>query len=567
MHRFVISMILAGVISAGTLCAADGPRFEVSFAQSAHPQPITGRVFVVLSKTDTPEPRLQAGAWRTSETPFFGLNVEQWKPGQATVIDASTPGYPLKSLKDVPAGDYFVQALANVYTRFQRSDGHTIWVHMDQWEGQKFDRSPGNLYSEVQRIHLDLAAGHDVKLQLTKVIPPVDMPPDTAWVKRVRIQSKLLTEFWGHPFLLGATVLLPKDYDRHPEERYPVIYVQGHFGLGAPFAFSEKPPASGRGGAGYEFGQEWMSDGFPRMIAVTFQHPTPYFDDSYAVNSANNGPYGDALFGELIPYLEQHFRFSREPYARVLTGGSTGGWESLALQVHHPEFFGGTWTFYPDPVDFRRWEMINIYEDPNAFEVPGIQYVARERPMMRTAEGQVVETVRQKSQLEAVLGSKGRSAEQYMAWEAVYGPVGADGYPVPLWDKVTGKINRDVANYMRDHGYDLSYFVRTNWARLGPQLNGKLHLYCGEMDNYHLNLAVYLFEEFMKTTDAAATFEYGRPMKGHGWHPMSDAELVRMMAAQIEKSRPARWETTPTPFCPCENITCSFHWCRIGWRP
>lgn len=511
--------------------------FAVSFAASVHAQPITGRVFVMLAKTSTPEPRLQAGSWMR-QTPFFAMDVDQLKPGQEAVIDAAAQGYPLQSLKQVPPGDYYVQALINVYTQFHRSDGHTIWAHMDQWEGQQYSRSPGNLYSEVQRVHLDPAAGYRVKLELAEVIPPVHVAADTAWVKRIKIQSKLLTEFWGHPFYVGATVLLPKGYAEHPNERYPVVYIQGHFGLDAPFGFTDQGSNEPRGQAGYEFYQEWTSDNFPRMIAVTFQHPTPYFDDSYAMNSVNNGPYGDALLKELIPYLEEHFRIVRQPYARALTGGSTGGWESLALEVHHPDFFGGTWTFFPDPIDFRRYQLVNIYDDPNAFQVPGYDYVIPERPMMRSAEGQVVETMRGMSQLEATLGSHGRSGQQFEAWEAVYGPIGEDGYPRPLWDKMTGKIDRSVALYMRDHGYDLAYYVRTNWDSLGPKLKGRLHLYCGDMDNFYLDLAVYLFEDFMKTTSAGATFEYGRPMKGHGWHPMSSAELVRMMAAEVEKNRP-----------------------------
>ena len=449
-------------------------------------------------------------------------------------MDSQVLGYPANSLADVAAGDYYVQALVNVYTEFHRSDGHVIWAHMDQWEGQLFNRSPGNLKSDVRKIHLDPAAGYDVKLELSKVIDPIAVPSDTAWVKRVRIQSQLLTKFWGHPMYLGATLLLPKGYDDHPGERYPAIYIQGHFGLAAPFGFREKPPGSEREKAGYDFYRDWDSDDFPRMIAVTFQHPTPYFDDSYAVNSANNGPYGDALLQELIPYLEEHYRIIAEPRARLLTGGSTGGWESLALEVHHPDFFGGTWTFYPDPVDFRRYQLVNIYEDDNAFRAPGFDYMVPERPMMRTVEGQMVQTMRQMSQLEEVLGSHGRSAQQFEAWDAVYGPVDEDGYPRALWDKRTGKIDREVAKYMRDHGYDLTAYMKANWQKLGPQLKGKLHFYCGEMDNFYLNVSVYMLEDFLKTTDVGATFEYGRPMKGHGWHPMSNAELVRMMAAQLQ---------------------------------
>ncbi len=523
------------LLAASFIACAFAQKFEIAFPSSAHAGPITGRVFVMLAKKGA-EPMRQAGNWG-GQAPFFGVDVDQLAPGRAAVIDSRALGYPVLSLKDVPPGDYLAQALINVYTQFPRSDGHTIWAHMDQWEGQQFSRSPGNLYSEVRRVHLDSNA--TLKLELTKVIPPIEMPKDTAWVKHVKIQSQLLTKFWGKPFYIGATVLLPKGYGDHPGERYPVIYDQGHFGLNPPFGFSEHPIIDRPGREdGHKFYEEWTGDNFPRMIAVTFQHPTPYFDDSYAVNSANNGPFGDALFEELIPYLESHFRMSREPYARVLTGGSTGGWESLALQLYHPGFFGGTWTFFPDPLDFHKFQMMNIYDDPNAFTAPGFDFQVPERPMMRTAEGQVLQTMREMAQLENALGSKGRSAGQLEAFEAVFGPVGDDGYPKPLVDKVTGKIDHNVANYMRDHGYDLTYYTKTNWKEIGPKLTGKIHVYVGDMDTFYLNLAVYLFEDFMKTTDARATFEYGRPMKPHGWHPMSNAELVRMMAAQVEQNKP-----------------------------
>ena len=534
-------LLLAGLLFEAAPARPAEPRFEISFAAPGHDGALTGRIFVAVAKAESPEPIQQIGSY-PGKIPFFGIDVEQLPPGRAAIVDSRAPGYPANSLKDVPAGDYYVQALANVYTQFHRSDGHTIWAHMDQWEGQHFTRSPGNLSSAVQRVHLDPAAGYDVKLELTKVLPSAEVPPDTAWVQRVKIQSPLLTKFWGHPMYIGATVLLPKGYNEHPGDHYSVIYIQGHFGLNAPFGFSDGT-AVGRGGGragSAEFSQAWMSDNFPRMIAVTFQHPTPYFDDSYAVNSANNGPYGDALLQELIPYLEEHFRMIRAPYARVLTGGSTGGWESLALQVLHPDFFGGTWTMYPDPVDFRRYQLVDIYSDDNAFIAPGYEFMVPERPMMRTPEGQVTQTMRQMSQLEEVLGSHGRSAQQFEAWEAVYGPVGEDGYPRPLFDKRTGKIDRSVATYMREHGYDLAAYMKANWAKLGPQWKGKLHLYVGDMDNYYLNLAVYLLEDYLKTTDSDATFEYGRPKKGHGWQPMTNAELVKMMAAQIGRNAPGR---------------------------
>ena len=511
-------------------------RFDVSFDASVDPGPLTGRLLVIIAKEGSREPRLLASSFAGS-TPFFGVDVAGLAPGQSATIDERALGYPVSSLKDLPAGDYSVQAVLNVYTQVRRKDGHTVWVHLDQWEGQQWSRSPGNLVSSVQRVRLDPAAGFAVRLALDKKLPAVEVPPDTEWVKRVKIQSQLLSEFWGCPIYLGATVLLPRGYDQDTEQKYPAIYVQGHFNLRPPLGFAPPGMAFGRGP---EFYRAWTSDDFPRMVAVTFQHPTPYYDDSYAVNSANNGPYGDALTQELIPYLEQKYRLLPQPEARVLTGGSTGGWEALALQIFHPKFFNGTWSLYPDPVDFRRYQVGNVYEDANAFSVPRGDWARLERPLSRTIDGQVTQTMREMSQAEAVLGSNVRSGGQIAAWDAAYGPVGKDGYPRPLWDRLTGKIDKDVAAYMRDNGYDLRHYLEQNWTKLGPDLTGKIYVACGDEDTYYLNLAVYLLEDSLKLAKnppASAIFEYGR-LKGHGWQPFSNADLVRKMAERISATSP-----------------------------
>jgi hypothetical protein len=532
-------------------------RFEVSFPSSVRNEPITGRMFVAISPTSDPEPRIAAynsARRRDARVPFFAVDVDQLKPAQPAVIDATSIGFPYMSLSQLPAGDYYVQGVLNVYTQFHRTDGHVIWAHMDQWEGQRWGFSPGNLLSEPQKVHLDPKQSVTVKITLTRIIPPIEVPKDTEWVKRIKIQSQVLTAFWGHPMFLGATVLLPKGYADHPDVSYPVVYVQSHFALSPPFDFATEPSngpnlfaamekqAAGRRESGYEFYQSWNSDAFPRVIAVTFQHPTPYFDDSYAVNSANNGPYGDAIMQELIPYLEAHFRMIPKEYARVLTGGSTGGWESLALQVYHPDFFGGTWTMYPDPVDFRKYGMVNAYDDDNAFIVPSAPINAPERMFQQNPDGQAVASIRQISQMEYASGTHDRSGAQIDIWDAVYGPVGDDGYPEPLWNHLTGHIDHSVADYMRDHGYDLRDYLQTNWPRIGPQLVGKLRLYCGDMDNFYLAGAVYLLEDFLTSTKEpyyGGEFVYGRPMKGHGWQPMTNAELIRMMADQIARNAPA----------------------------
>jgi hypothetical protein len=309
---------------------AAAQRVEIQLDAGAAKQATTGRVYVFFARDSAREPRLLGGSYGGS-VPFFGVDVDALKPGATATIDASTLGYPYESLSQMPAGQYYVQALMNVYTKFNRADGHVVWVHNDQWEGQRFNTSPSNLVSVVQRVTFDPKSRATIKLTLAKALPKVDVPPDTRWVKRIKIKSELLSKFWGQPMYIGATVLLPKGFDQEPTRRYPAIYSQGHFGLGAPFGFSEQQ-AAGRGGgrgtaadspfgnepssareSGYEFAQNWMSDNFPRFVAITWQHPTPYYDDSYAVNSVNNGPYQDALLTELVPLLEKQFRLILRP--------------------------------------------------------------------------------------------------------------------------------------------------------------------------------------------------------------------------------------------------------------
>ena len=551
---FLLVAFLLDIVHSGAIAA---PEFEISFPASAHSEPITGRMLLIFSKTNQPEVRYQTG-WVTSP-PTFGIDVSQLAPGHTAVIDEKISGFPLASLKYLPGGEYYVQALLNVYTEFHRQDGHVIWAHMDNWEGQQFNRSPGNLFSKPIKLKLTPAGHQKLKLSLTEIIPPVEVPADTQWVKHIKIRSELLSRFWGRPMFLGAVVLLPKGYQDHSDIRYPVIYQQGHFSLDAPFGFrTEAAPETNEARrereaqgveTGYQFYRAWNSEGFPRVIAVTLLHPTPYYDDSYAVDSANNGPYGTAIMTELLPYIESSFRVITEPYARVLTGGSTGGWESLALQLFHPNFFGGTWTLYPDPIDFRRFQLVDLYNDDNMFvlerrDVPGWarqDWLTSERAFARADDGQPVATLRQESRLEATLGSKGRSGGQLAIWEATFGPVAKDGYPKPFFDETTGEIDHSAVMYMRDHGYDLGYYAQTHWTQIGSQLSGKLHLYCGDMDNFYLNLGVYLFAQFLQKVDGRDTegaFEFGRPLKGHGWQPMTNAALVRQMAERVVEKSP-----------------------------
>jgi hypothetical protein len=512
------SAILLLVLVAGAADAQDtATRFRVGFPAGVVDQPVTGRVYVMISRSAQPEPRLQVG--RTG-VPFFGHDVEGLAPGDWGIIDGDELGFPVDAMASLPAGDYFVQGFVNRYSEFPRADGHTVWMHDDQWEGQHWRTAPGNLYSDVQRVYLDPREGWDVELTASHVIPPVEVPPDTRWVKRFRFRSPMLSEFWGRPVYLGATVLLPRDYEADTT-RYPVLYDQGHFSLRPPLGFREEG----------DLYQAWTADDFPRMLVVTFQHPTPYFDDSYAVNSVNVGPYGDAILQELIPEVEKRFRAIGQPWARWLSGGSTGGWESLALQIFHPDFFGGTWSYCPDPVTFTNVEGYDIYEDDNAYERTR-GWITVPIPNSRETDGSIRTTSRQRNYYELVSGTRGRSGEQQDIWQAVYGPLGDDGYFRPVFDKRTGRIDHEVAEYWREN-YDLLEYLKRNWSAVGPELVDKLHIYTGTMDTYYLDVAVRQLEAWLKTTENPhyeGYFEYGlfRPHCYSG--AVSTPERLREMA-------------------------------------
>jgi len=491
---------------------ADAFEFAVRFTAPTLGEAVDGRVLVLISHDGDTEPRLQVSAGLDA-IQINGVDVEGLAPGVPALIDAETFGYPIHSLGLLPAGEYWVQAVLHRYETFRRSDGHVVKLPMDRGEGQHWNLAPGNLHSTPIRMRLDPAAEGRIDLVLDQVIPPIDEPEDTAYIKHVRIQSALLTEFWGRPMYLGAHVLLPEGFDEHQQAHYPLMIFHGHFP--ADFSgFRTTPPDpdleceySDRfqldcynkivQQEAYDFYQTWKGADFPRFLAIEIQHANPYYDDSYAVNSANLGPYGDAITYELIPYIEEKFRGLGEPWARFLYGGSTGGWEALAAQVFYPDQYNGCFAACPDPIDFRAYTMVNIYEDQNAYYVQG-DFNRIARPGHRNWLGEVDATLEDWNHMELALGSNSRSGDQYDIWQAVYSPVGADGYPAPIWDKLTGEIDHEVAEHWEK--YDLRLVLEGNWAALGPKLVGKIHIYCGDMDNYYLNNAVYLMEEFLEST-------------------------------------------------------------------
>jgi len=515
----IVALALACAVSTATE-AQPRPRFVIRFPIHLTNKPQDGRVLLVLSSDSTAEPRFQiADGLRTQL--LFGIDVQGLRPGQPAIVDGRAWGYPIQSVRDVPAGRYRVQAVLNRYETFRRGDGHSIKLPPDRGEGQQWNTKPGNFYSLPRWVGFDPRSVAPITVVMDQQIPEIAPPPETRYVKHERIESKLLTAFWGRPTFLGAHVLIPEGFDAHPNARYPLAVFHGHYPHDLS-SWRETPPDTAlkpdyserfrlpgynriQQQYAYQLYRDWIGPDFPRALVIEIQHPTPYYDDSYAVNSANNGPYGDAIMRELIPYIERKYRGIGQGYARITYGGSTGGWEAMAVQVFYPDEFNGAFIACPDPIDFRQYTNFDIYQESNAYW-PDSPWKQTLRPGHRNYLGHVDATVRDANYHELAIATKGRSGGQWDIWQAVYSPVGADGYPRPIFDKVTGVIDKEVARYWRDR-YDLSYILRRDWRTLGPKLRGKLHIYVGDMDNYYLNNAVSMVEDFLRTADPPADAE------------------------------------------------------------
>ncbi len=472
--------------------------FRLTFDKAALDEPFTGRVFVLISKTE-PKTLPRGVSWFSPE-PGLAQDVVDWKPGRPLTLGASSFAFPTP-LKDLKPGKYYAVAVMD------RDLG-----------GISFAASPGNVYSKPIPFEAGPHQPEAVELTLDKVYEP---PPfkETDNVKLAEVESKLLTKFHGRPTKLRAGVILPPSFAKEPDKKYPVVYEITGFGGDHTFA-ARKP---------------WDVAG-TEMIWVVLDANCRLGHHVFA-DSANNGPVGTALVTELIPYIEKTYRGIGQPGARFVTGHSSGGWSSLWLQVAYPDFFGGCWSTSPDPVDFRDFQKINLY-DPKSNMFTDAD--GKPRPLSRPVGGRVLE-YRKFSDMDVFTARGG----QLFSFEAVFSPRGRERKPMHLWNRETGRIDPGVAEAWRK--YDIRLKLEREWPEIGSKLTGKLHVYMGEQDTFLLEGAVKLLKESLEKLGSDAVVELF-PGKTHA---LVDAKLRKRMneemATAFKNWRKAQADENPKP--------------------
>ena len=422
----------------------------------------SGRVYVMLSTRERGEPR-DGPSWIRTD-PFFAVDVEGWKPGAPLILDDDALGYPAP-LSALEAGSYRIQAVMR-----RNLDSPTI------------GRGPGTTYSAEVRRSLDGATGGRVELHVDRIVEPRPFP-ERDDIRLLEVRSTLMSAFYGRDITMRAAVILPAGYHDDDAVTYPALYFIGGFGSDHRFAPFVKRLFAAMPGAD--------------RVCLIVPDPLCRTGHHAFADSDNNGPWGRALVEELIPALEKRFRLVAAPRGRFLTGVSSGGWSSLWLQVSHPDFFGGTWSLAPDPVDFRAFQLVDLYAPRANMYTDG---EGRRRPLMRSGEQEMM-WCEPFARLEQVMGEGG----QLGSFEAVFSPRGPDGRPAALFDRDTGVVDAAVAEAWKR--YDIRLILAENWPRLRPQLAGKINVFCGEWDNFYLQGAVELLKQWQESAGAEAVIE------------------------------------------------------------
>jgi hypothetical protein len=471
---------------------AVAPEVQKSFVKG-------GRILLHLTRQNTKEPKQQSEL-------TIGITPRNWNGSAAFTLDAKD-----RNILSLGLDKWNSSGAGYVYCQA---------VYKQNFDDAQ-EKVPGNLISSIDSLRL--TPGSEILITLSKLIPP-NVVAENKFVKTVEIKSKCLSDFSGHPRFLKASVLLPSGWFDHPGQRYPVCYRAP--GLNGRFTAIDRLMKD------KDFTGYWFSGKAVQMIYVFLDSQGPY-GDTYQVDSENNGPCGKALTEELIPAIEKMVNYNPSSKMRYLTGYSTGGWVSLGLQILYPDFFDGTWSYSPDPVDFEHYGLINIYQDETIF----YNHFGYLQPGKRTIYGEPTFSMKEWIKGENVVSLTGDyrvSGGQFGAYNAVFGPKGQDGLPTLMFDPFTGRIDHGIAKQWEK--YDLKKILEKNWTTLGPKLQGKIWIWTGDMDGLYSNVATRFLKIFLDQTqnpksDAQVNFT---PMAGH-CQEWSDEAALKMIGEKAMK--------------------------------
>ncbi len=502
--QILIVLLLACFFSTIVVKAQDLPYIRANISVSPQMKESFqsgGRLLLHLTKQSEREPRI------ISEI-SIGVSPDNWEATQTFILDTRNNDVLTKGMEklseQVPEKYYY-----QIVYKQNIDDGN--------------ENVPGNIASKVSSAVI--TAGCTISLSLSDMIPEREIS-DNKFVRTVVIKSKCLSEFSGHPRYLKASVLLPGSYFDNPGKTYPICY--------------RTPGLNGRYDAvnrllnNKDFMLQRSSKDAPQIIYVFLDSRGPY-GDTYQMDSENNGPCGKALTEELIPEIEKQVGYKSESKMRFLAGASTGGWVALGLQIFYPDFFDGTWSYSPDPVDFEHFGLVNIYEDSSIF----YNRYGYLQPGLRTIYGEPTLSLKDwiaEENLNSRTNDYRVSGGQFGSYNAVFGPKGKDGLPSLLFDPKTGKIDHSIAKQWEK--YDLKKVLEKNWTTLGPKLQGKIWIWTGDMDGLYSNVATRFLKTYLDTTenpksDAMISFT---PMAGH-CQEWRDEVMLMMVVEKVSKNK------------------------------
>lgn len=445
-------------------------KFIIELGKSVQLANKSGRIFVFINENLSGEPRQQLWPLSKQRNHIFAKNVQNFTHANPISLDdksqlTSTVSFNFGS---IPKGKYRLQVL---------------------WDGDQLESrisAPGNLYSEAREIEID--GDFTTTVSLSQVIPEHTLEKHPL-LRKVTIKSELLSEFWGRPYYVTASLLLPYQFNNAESKTYPIRYNVA--GYGGRYTRVNRLVKS------EQFMAWWQSEEAPQIINVYLDGEGP-FGDSYQLDSANSGPFGRLLMEELIPAIEKQYRAKGVAKYRFTDGCSTGGWVSLALQLFYPDSFNGAWSYSPDSIDFSAYQLTDIYKDNNVFYNEWNNL----RPVARDLSGDPMVTMKDFIQYENVLGASNdyrTSGGQFSAHTALYSLKGDDGLPAAMFDPITGDIDPDVVETWKK--FDLKRYAQENWKLLGPKIQDKIYIWMGDMDHFYLNPATRKFATFLNTTE------------------------------------------------------------------